>query len=656
MGDAFSPPPVLSQPAEAQSLSPRAKVLLADNNPTAIRQAEAFLTHEGYRVISATSGREALDKIASEGPSLVLLGTTLPDMSSLEVCQRIKRDPATRFLPVVLMTSRKNEEERRRGVQIGVDDFLDKPAEREELLARVRSLLRIKMLHDALVERTQQLEEVTQEIQRLRGERGPSSPEHPQAPTDHPPLRSRVPHFKPGIVAAPRSRPQTPEQRAPSQPTSPAEAMNRQALRGFKKEAVAYLSSVLGDDVELGRTPDTIAVAHQHLSSLYEDSGLHLPDPVREILFREILDDVLGYGPIEPLLADPTVTEIMVNGPHTVYIERDGRVFKTDIQFDDDDHILHIIHRIIRPLGRRVDRDSPMVDARLPDGSRVNVIIPPCAIDGPAITIRRFGEDRLTIEDLIRLGSITPQMAKFLEACVRTRLNIIVSGGTSSGKTTLLNVLSSFIPSHERIITIEDSAELQLHQEHVVRLEAKPPDPDGKGEVTIRDLVRNALRMRPERLVVGEVRGPEALDMLQAMNTGHDGSMTTIHANSPRDTISRLETLVLMAGFDLPVKAIRAQIASAINLIIHQARLRDGSRKVVSITEVQGMESDIVVLSEIFTFEEQGMQDDRVVGKLVPTGIRPKFTPKLEAAGYTLPADIFLREGQLRLGRRGRRA
>jgi pilus assembly protein CpaF len=288
-----------------------------------------------------------------------------------------------------------------------------------------------------------------------------------------------------------------------------------------------------------------------------------------------------------------------------------------------------------------------MVDARLPDGSRVNAIIPPCALGGPTITIRKFSREKLTVEDLINFGSLTPQMAEFLKACVCARLNIVVSGGTGSGKTTLLNVLSSFIPEDERIVTIEDSAELQLHQEHVVALEAKPADLDGSGEVTIRALVKNSLRMRPERIVVGEVRAGEALDMLQAMNTGHDGSLTTVHANSPRDTTSRLETLVLMAGMDLPLKVVRAQIASAIDLVVQQARLRDGSRKVVNITEVQGMEGDVIVLSDIFAFKEQGMQDDRVVGELEPTGIRPKFTPRLEAAGFHLPPEVFMRRSQL---------
>jgi pilus assembly protein CpaF len=363
-------------------------------------------------------------------------------------------------------------------------------------------------------------------------------------------------------------------------------------------------------------------------------------------LFREVVDDILGYGPIEPLLADPNVTEIMVNGPHLVYAEQKGRLTRTNVQFDDDDHVLRVIDRIIRPLGRRVDRKTPMVDARLPDGSRVNAIIAPCALDGPSVTIRKFSKDRLTVQNLINFGSISEEMAKFLEACVRARVNIIVSGGTGSGKTTLLNVLSSFIPPEERIVTIEDSAELQLHQEHVVRMETKPADLDGSGEVSIRLLVKNSLRMRPDRIVVGEVRSGEALDMLQAMNTGHDGSLTTIHANSPRDTMARLETLVLMAGMDLPLKVVRAQIASAVDLIVQQARLRDGSRKVINITEVQGMEGDIIVMGDIFAFKETGMEDGKVMGELEPTGIRPKFSEKLEVAGFHLPPEIFMKPVQ----------
>jgi pilus assembly protein CpaF len=332
----------------------------------------------------------------------------------------------------------------------------------------------------------------------------------------------------------------------------------------------------------------------------------------------------------------------MVNGPKSVYVEKKGQLQKSQVVFDDDNHVLQIIDRIILPLGRRIDADSPTVDARLPDGSRVNAVIPPVAIDGPSITIRKFSKEKLGINNLIDFGSITEKMAEFLRACVLAHLNIIISGGTGSGKTTLLNVLSSYIPDGERIVTIEDAAELQLQQDHVLRMETKPANVDGRGAVTIRDLVRNSLRMRPDRIVVGEVRGGEALDMLQAMNTGHDGSLTTVHANSPRDAIARLETLVLMAGMDLPLKVVRQQIASAVDVIVQQTRLKDGTRKVTAITEVAGMEGDTVVLTDVFKFEQTGVSTDgKVIGDLKPTGIRPLFSQRLEAAGFKLGADVF---------------
>jgi pilus assembly protein CpaF len=383
-------------------------------------------------------------------------------------------------------------------------------------------------------------------------------------------------------------------------------------------------------------------LASKALAEAYAQTRLQLSESIREKLFQDIRNDVMGYGPIQPLLEDPEVSEVMVNGPKDVYVEKGGRLSRTDVVFDDNDHVQRVIDRIILPLGRRVDADSPMVDARLPDGSRVNAIIPPVAIDGPSITIRKFGEDKLTISQLVSYGSLTTAMAEFLRACVVGRLNILISGGTGSGKTTLLNVLSSFIPEEERIVTIEDAAELRLQQEHIVRLETKAANVESRGAVTIRDLVRNSLRMRPDRIVVGEVRSGEALDMLQAMNTGHDGSLTTIHANSPRDAISRLETLVLMAGMDLPIKIVRQQVSSAIDVIIQQSRLRDGSRKVIAITEVAGMEGDVVVLSDIFKFEQTGVDSEgKVKGKLKPTGLRPLFGPRLEVAGFKLSADIF---------------
>lgn len=380
----------------------------------------------------------------------------------------------------------------------------------------------------------------------------------------------------------------------------------------------------------------------QYLNQAYQSTKLQLPNTIKDQLFHEILDELLGFGPLQPLLDDPDISEVMVNGPKKVYIERKGKITKTNIVFEDDLHVLRIIDRIILPLGRRIDADKPTVDARLPDGSRVNAVIPPVSIDGPSITIRKFLKDKLTIEQMIDYGSITKNMAEFLRACVIGHLNIVISGGTGSGKTTLLNILSSYIPVEERIITIEDAAELQLQQEHVLRLETKPANVDGLYAVTIRDLVKNSLRMRPDRIVIGEVRGGEALDMLQAMNTGHDGSLTTVHSNSPRDAISRLETLVLMAGMDLPLFVVRQQIASAIDVIIQQSRMRDGSRKVTSITEVSGMEGQTVTMSEIFKFDQTGIdKEGNVLGELKPTGLRPFFGDRLEIAGYKLGPEIF---------------
>lgn len=405
-----------------------------------------------------------------------------------------------------------------------------------------------------------------------------------------------------------------------------------------------YLINIVTREMESNPAAhqDQQHVLLHYLDQAYQRTRLQLSDGLRQQLFQEIVDELIGFGPLQALLNDPEISEIMVNGPRRVYIERNGKLMQTDIAFDSDQQVLHIIDRIILPLGRRIDADSPTVDARLPDGSRVNAVIPPVAIDGPSITIRKFQKDRLSINQLIELGSITKFMAEFLRACVISRLNIIIAGGTGSGKTTLLNVLSSFIPPDERIVTIEDAAELQLQQDHVVRLETKPPNTEGKNAVTIRDLVRNSLRMRPDRIVVGEVRGGEALDMLQAMNTGHDGSLTTLHANSPRDTISRLETMCLMAGMDLPVRVIREQIASAIDVIVQQSRLRDGSRKVTSITEISGMEGDKVVMTDIFRFEQSGVASDgTVLGELKPTGIRPLFSQQLEIAGFKLGPEIF---------------
>lgn len=375
---------------------------------------------------------------------------------------------------------------------------------------------------------------------------------------------------------------------------------------------------------------------------LLETEENSIPRLDRLRIAKEISDDAIAFGPITSLLNDPEITEIMVNGPDKIYVERKGKIELTDVFFRNSGHVMHIIEKIVTPLGRRIDESMPMVDARLPDGSRVNAIIPPLSLKGPAITIRKFFKDPLTIENLVEFGTITPQIAFFLEACVKARLNIFVSGGTGSGKTTTLNVLSSFIPNDERIVTIEDAAELQLRQEHLITLESRPPNIEGKGSITIRDLVRNALRMRPDRIIVGEVRSGEALDMLQAMNTGHDGSLTTGHANTPRDMLSRLETMVLMAGMDLPVKAIREQISSAIDLIIQQSRMRDGSRKITHLTEVQGMEGDIIVLQDIYLYKQEGAEPEgRLQGRFIATGIRPKFINKLEAYGISIPYEAF---------------
>jgi pilus assembly protein CpaF len=375
-----------------------------------------------------------------------------------------------------------------------------------------------------------------------------------------------------------------------------------------------------------------------------QEQGVPLTMSDRRQLLNEIASDVLGYGPIDPLLNDPEVTEVMVNGPYDVYIESRGKIQKTEVRFVDDVHLRRIIDKIVGQVGRRVDEATPMVDARLPDGSRVNAVIHPLAIGGPFLTIRKFAVDPYTEADLVRFGTMTQRTADFLRACVRGRLNILISGGTGSGKTTTLNVMSSYLPDDERIVTVEDAAELQLHQDHVLSLEARPSNIEGKGQVTIRDLVRNCLRMRPDRIVVGECRGGEALDMLQAMNTGHDGSLTTVHSNGPRDTLSRIETMVLMAGFDLPVKAIREQIASAVDLIVHVTRLKDGTRRITHVTEVEGMEGDIITLQDLFLFDfGQGIDENtgKFLGRLKATGIRPSFSEHLQDLGIRLPADLF---------------
>jgi len=409
----------------------------------------------------------------------------------------------------------------------------------------------------------------------------------------------------------------------------------------IKSRVQTKLLAELDPSMDMSRHAEIRATMEELFTTILAEENIVLSRAERQRLFDQIVAEILGFGPLEPLLADETVTEIMVNGPKNIYVERKGMLQRTNITFESDDHVLRILDRIVAPLGRRVDESQPYVDARLPDGSRVNAVIRPISLIGPTITIRKFSKKPLTVEDLIRFGSITPEVVEFMRACVIARLNIIVSGGTGSGKTTLLNVLSGFIPENERIITVENAAELQLRQEHVVTLESRPANIEGKGEITIRDLVVNCLRMRPDRIVVGECRAGEALDMLQAMNTGHDGSLTTAHSNSPRDTLARLEVMCLMAGMDLPVRAIREQIASAVDLICHQERMRDGTRKVTKVTEVQGMEGDVVVLSDIFEFEQTGVEAGKVIGRIRPTGLRPKFMDKIEQAGIHLPPSVF---------------
>ena len=423
---------------------------------------------------------------------------------------------------------------------------------------------------------------------------------------------------------------------------------NPSAQSRLTGQDLSRLKKYLADNLNRALEAEGIAPDHRQefvqksIRLIYDQTQVKLPDDLRKQIFDQVTNELLGFGPIQSLLDDEEVSEIMVNGPKKVFVERKGKLSKSTVTFDDDDHVLRIIDRIITPLGRHVDSDSPTVDARLPDGSRVNAVVRPCAIDGPSITIRKFKKDKLKVDDLVDFGSMTRQMADFLEACVKARFNIIISGGTGSGKTTLLNVMSGFIPENERIITIEDAAELQLQQDHVMRMETKAANADGLHAVSIRELVKNSLRMRPDRIVVGEVRGGEALDMLQAMNTGHDGSLTTVHANTPRDAISRIETLVLMAGMDLPLKVVRQQVSSAVDLIVQQTRLKDGQRKVTAVTEVAGMEGDIIVLSDIFKFNQTGVTSDgKVLGEVSATGIRPNFTPRLEAAGFKLSAEVF---------------
>ena len=418
-----------------------------------------------------------------------------------------------------------------------------------------------------------------------------------------------------------------------------------EALTALKERASQALYERLGSRI----TDSSMEESELHqfvkdeLKAVVDEEQVPLSTVERQRLTREIIDDVLGHGPLQRYLDDASVTEIMVNRADQIYVERHGQLFMTDTKFANEDALRKVIERIVTRIGRRIDESSPLVDARLSDGSRVNAIIPPLAVNGASLTIRKFAREALTVEKLIGFGSLSPEMAELLQACVLAKMNIIVSGGTGTGKTTMLNVLSSFIPATDRIVTIEDAVELQLQQDHVVRLESRPANIEGKGEVSIRDLVRNSLRMRPDRIVVGEVRGGESLDMLQAMNTGHDGSISTVHANSPRDAVARLETLVLMAGMDLPLRAIREQIASAVNLIVHISRLRDGSRRVTHVTEVQGMEGDIVTLQDAFVFDYSAGIDanGRFLGKPIPTGVRPRFTDRFAELGIKISPSVF---------------
>lgn len=431
---------------------------------------------------------------------------------------------------------------------------------------------------------------------------------------------------------APKNR--TNKKPSGGQTLSPAYTKVREEVQQYLVNEIKSLDSTDVDEVR--------RIAEPVFTKALADAQLVVSRVERDQMMSNIMAEILGYGPIQPLLDRDDITEVMVNGPKQIYIELKGKITLSDVQFVDDNHVLRVIERIVTPLGRRIDESSPMVDARLPDGSRVNAIIPPLSLVGPTITIRKFNADPLQVDDLIRFGSMTPEFAQFLKAAIVAGVNVIISGGTGSGKTTLLNVCSSFIPETERILTIEDAAELQLQQPHVVRLEARPANSEGKGAVPIRDLVINALRMRPDRIVVGECRGGEALDMLQAMNTGHDGSLTTVHSNSARDTLNRLETLVLMAGMELPLRAIRQQVASAIDLIVHQERMRDGSRKIVQAAEVVGMEGDSIVMQDIFRFEQTGLDEDgKVLGELLPTGLRPRINDRIVDAGIQLPPSVF---------------
>jgi pilus assembly protein CpaF len=458
-------------------------------------------------------------------------------------------------------------------------------------------------------------------------------------------LQRRIEGARPGQPEQPQ-QPGAPAGQQPPKPPaegplSQSAAPSRDAQRDVRSRLQSKIINNLDPRLDLSDAKAVKSSIEEMFNKFIDEEGIVVTRVERQRMLEQIMDEILGFGPIQPLLNDDSITEIMVNGPFRTYVERKGKLQLSDVTFVSDEHVSRVIERIIAPIGRRVDEAKPFEDARLPDGSRVNIIIPPLALNGPVVTIRKFPKYRITVEDYIKFGTATAEMMEFLRACVEARLNMFISGGTGSGKTTLLNILSGFIPEDERIITIEDAAELKLVQDHVVRLESRAANIEGKGAVTIMDLVRNALRMRPERIVVGETRGGEALSMLQAMNTGHDGSLSTGHANSPRDILARLETMCLMAGVELPARAIREQIASALDLIIQISRLKDGSRKITNITEVQGMEGDTIVLQDVFVFEQTGYVDGKVQGRLRPTGIRPKFSEKFDAAGIKLPQNVF---------------
>ena len=470
----------------------------------------------------------------------------------------------------------------------------------------------------------------------IEGARPIGAPDAPEAPAPAP------------AAAAPAPKPAAPAPKAPAAPPAAAKAPGVDLKRRMRiEELKTEMHHRLLDNLNLGALEkaeanalraEIVSITSEELA----DMGVILGREDRDVLNAELFDEVMGLGPLEPLLKDETVNDILVNGPHNIYIERSGKLEKSDIRFKDEKHLLRIIDKIVSAVGRRVDESNPYVDARLKDGSRFNAMVPPVAVDGSLVSIRKFKKEKLGVDDLVKFGAFTEEMAAYLQAACSCRLNVIVSGGTGSGKTTTLNALSSFIGHAERVLTIEDTAELQLQQDHVGRMESRPPNVEGKGAVTQRDCLRNALRMRPDRIIVGETRGEEVIDMLQAMNTGHDGSMTTIHANSARDGISRLENMIAMAGIEMPIKAVRAQIASAVNLIVQASRLQDGSRRMVSITEVTGMEGEVITLQEIFRYERLGLEPDgTIIGRFTATGIRSNYADRFKSWGYDLPASIY---------------